>query len=195
MSENLNNSNRNGGSGNLYWIYGIVFLFILISVIILPERRSGSEITYNEFVEKLVARKVVKKVSIVNEKYIEVYLTDEALQTEEFKKKAKPGFFGSSYPAYSFKIVSGNDFEKFLKENKIPYEVIERTDYFGAIMQILLPILILVGIWVFFIRRIGNGVGGSQLFNIGKSKASLFDKENRVKVTFTDVAGLEEAKE
>jgi AFG3 family protein len=72
---------------------------------------------------------------------------------------------------------------------------VTRTDYIGGLLQFLVPIAILIALWVFFMRRIGGGGPGGQIFNIGKSKALLYDKENKVEVTFNDVAGLEEAKE
>lgn len=188
--------NSGGGgrsSGNLYWIYGLIFLFIIFSFFFLPDRKSNDEITFTYFSEQLVSRKLVNKVNIVNEKNIEVFLTKEALELEEFKKFSKPGFFATNYPTFTFRVTSGSEFEKYLREHRVSYEVVERTDYLGPIIQFMLLVGVLVMIWVFFMRRIGSG--GSQIFNIGKSRASLFDKENKVRVTFNDVAGLEEAKE
>jgi AFG3 family protein len=79
-------------------------------------------------------------------------------------------------------------------ENDIPHKIEEEAQW-GEVLQFLIPIAILVALWFFFMRRVGGGGPGGQIFNIGKSRASLYDKENKVNVTFNDVAGLEEAKE
>jgi len=182
------------GPGNLYWIYGIILLFILFSFFLLPDKQTSQPISEKEFFEKLVDKRYVDKVVIINEKQAEVYLTPEALKQDQFKNKSKPGFLGTTTPAFSFRIVSAEKFVERLTTANIPYYAEERHDYLGTLLQILLPLLLLVGIWMFFLRRIGGGMGGSQIFNIGKSKASLFDKENRVNIMFSDVAGLAEAK-
>lgn len=199
MSDNNQPSRKergNGGPNNLYWIYGVILLFILFSFIFMPDRSTKDDISQKDFKERLVSRKLVERVIIVNDEVAEVYLTKEALAMEEFKKRAKPGLFGTgNSPAYNFKIADKGKLVDLLDKNDIEYTAEKRYDYFGNALSILLPIIILVAIWVFFIRRLGGGVGGSQIFNIGKSKASLFDKENRVRVTFNDVAGLEEAKQ
>jgi cell division protease FtsH len=198
MSDN-NQPNRkergNGGPSNLYWIYGVILLFILFSFFFMPDRSAKDEIDMQAFDEQLVSRKLVDKVIIVNKEVAEVYLTKEALAMDEYKKRSKPGLFGTGNgPTFTFKC-DQSDLVTYLRQNKIKYSLESRYDYFGNALSILLPIIILVAIWIFFIRRLGGGVGGSQIFNIGKSKASLFDKENRVRVTFNDVAGLEEAKQ
>ncbi len=189
-----NRRNRDNPSNNLYWIYGIILLFILFSFFFLPDRKTGDEIYYKDF-EEMVVRGQVEKVQIVNKEIVEVFLTREAAELEEHKRRNKARFFGGLYPSYTFRIEDAKELEKFLKEKRIKYEPINRTDYLGTILQFMLPIIVLAVIWIFFMRRIGGTMGGSQLFNIGKSRASLFDKDNRVKITFSDVAGLEEAKQ
>jgi cell division protease FtsH len=189
-----NRRNRDNPSNNLYWIYGIILLFILFSFFFLPDRKSGDEIYYKDF-EEMVVRGQVEKVQIVNKEIVEVFLTREASELEEHKRRNKARFFGGLYPSYTFRIEDAKELEKFLKEKRIKYEPINRTDYLGTILQFMLPLIVLAVIWIFFMRRIGGAMGGSQLFNIGKSRASLFDKDNRVKITFSDVAGLEEAKQ
>ncbi|MFN8921356.1 MAG: ATP-dependent zinc metalloprotease FtsH, partial [Sphingobacteriia bacterium] len=96
---------------------------------------------------------------------------------------------------YTYQLSRNDDgFFAKLRDKNVPFRNIEEKDYITPFLQILIPIFIIIAIWMFLMRRVGGGMGGSQIFNIGKSKASLFDKENRVKVTFSDVAGLEEAK-
>lgn len=202
MADNINNNRakketpRQGSPNNLYWIYGVILLFILLTFFFLPEKKGDEEISQKAFWDELVLKKRVDKVIIVNDETVEVYLTPEALKEERFRKKVKRDFFGGVAPAYAFRVSANNEnFYRRLDENGVEYANEKRADYFTPILQFLLPIVILVAIWMFFMRRIGGGVGGSQIFNIGKSKASLFDKENRVRVTFNDVAGLQEAKE
>jgi cell division protease FtsH len=187
-------------AGNLYWIYAIILLFILISFYLLPDKKNEREITETEFWDDYVSRDLVLKVNIVNTnntttKLVEVYLTPEALQQDQFRKYATRNFLGTANPAFTFKVVSTDDFVKDLKSKKVPFDVIDRVDWFGGIFQVVILVVVLGLVYMFLMRRVSGGMGGSQLFNIGKSKASLFDKENRVKITFADVAGLEEAKQ
>ena len=193
MSEkNHKKKGRASGSGNLYWIYGIILLFVFVSFFFLPDKKRQDEITETQFFEQLVAQNQVERVLVVNREIVEVYLHERAARQQD---KGKSGFLGKTLPAYTFKIVAPESFISDLKKNNVNYQVIERTDYVMQILQFIVPILVLIAVWVFFMRRMGGGVGGSQIFNIGKSRAALFDKENKVNITFADVAGLEEAKE
>lgn len=182
-------------SNNLYWIYGLILLFLFIAVLTMPSGGSRENLDRKKFSE-LVRKQQVEKVLVVNKEEVEVYLTREALETEEFKKfRQNGGLMSRIDPQFTMRILAPNEFEKELIENNVTYEVVERTNYFSSIISFLLPIGIIVLIYVFFMRRMGAGGPGGQIFNIGKSKASLFDRENTVKVTFDNVAGLEEAKE
>ncbi|MDX2063057.1 MAG: ATP-dependent zinc metalloprotease FtsH [Bacteroidia bacterium] len=182
------------GGGNLYWIYLVILGIILLSILLLPSGTTTKKADYQK-VKSLIDRELIEKVRIVNEKQAEIFLTEKALALEEFKDRAANPSWGGKTPQFVYPLLRDDGFVQLLQAKQIPYETIDRTDWVSTFFRYLLPILILVGIWVLFMRRIGGGVGGSQLFNIGKSKASLFDKENRVKVTFADVAGLDEAKE
>lgn len=190
-------SPKKRGANNLYWIYGIIFMLIMVVLFILPDRNQGTQINDQEF-WSLVNDGKVGKIHIVNSERVEVYLTDSAKKALEAKEKKKsPGMFGSSDsgPQYTYQLSKSDDsFYAKLREKNVPFQNKEEKDYITPFLQILIPIFIIIAIWMFFMRRIGGGVGGSQIFNIGKSKASLFDKENRVKITFSDVAGQEEAK-
>jgi AFG3 family protein len=202
-SQNKNRKDKSpgGGVGNLYWIYAFILVVILIAFYWMPENRRNAVIDETRFWDELVSKQRVKKVKIVNEhgadvKYVEVYLTAEALKEDQFKQFGKREIWNNDPGlAFTFKVLSTDVFVKELKEKKVPFEVIEKVDYFSGIINFLIPIMILVAIYIFFLRRFSGGVGGSQLFNIGKSKASLFDKESKVRITFNDVAGLEEAKQ
>ena len=82
-------------------------------------------------------------------------------------------------------------------DNRPTYTTVTRRNYFGEIMLWVLPFLLILGIWIYMLRRMGGGGGGggSNIFSVGKSKAQIFDKDTSVKVDFHDVAGLEEAKD
>jgi cell division protease FtsH len=195
MSEKNHKKGGSSGAGNLYWIYGVILLFIVASFFFLPDKKRQDEITESQFFDQLVLRNRVERVLIVNKEIVEVYLTAETLREPKYQDRGRSGFLGKTLPAYTFKIVAPESFIADLKRYNVNYQVVERTDYFMQILQFIVPIVVLIAVWVFFMRRMGGGMGGSQIFNIGKSRAALFDKENRVKITFSDVAGLEEAKE
>lgn len=198
MADSPQGGNRTpSGPGNLYWIYGLILLFIVVAFYFLPDRKPGDEITYQKFQRELVERKLVSKVIVVNKRVVEVYLTEEALKMKQYARKPERSLFGTPVetPSAVFQVGSLDNIENYLQKNEIEYSFVERVDYWGPALQWMILLVLLFGLWMFFMRRIGGGMGGSQIFNIGKSRASLFDKENRVKVTFNDVAGLEEAKE
>jgi cell division protease FtsH len=151
----------------------------------------------------MVVNGEVNEVVIVNHKLAKVFLNPEALENEPHSKKIKKPSLGmpASGPHYTFEIGSGDVFDADLKtwskDYNLKYKYTTEEDWFGGILSLLLPILIFVGIWFFIMKRMsgGAGGGGGQIFNIGKSKAQLFDKEKGTNVTFDDVAGLEGAKE
>ena len=144
----------------------------------------------------LVPNGFVDSVVIINKEDFEVYLTKDALAMEDFKTTFPENTPAYKGPHFSFSAgASAETLTNFCIEKDIPVSPQVRTDYVSTLLQILLPIGILVAIWVFFMRRMGGGGPGGQIFNIGKSKALLYDKENKVEVTFNDVAGLDEAKE
>lgn len=197
----LNNSNRpkkdsggSKGSNNIYWVYAVILLFILFATFLLNPGEAGRPMTPLKFQDSLVANNLVKEVTILtsdNTQEVEVTLTQDAV--EDYNQKYPKQKFTSG-PHYSFTISGSNEIEKYLTEEKIPFTVKEKPQY-GMILQFLIPVGLIVLIWIIFMRRLGAGGPGGQIFNIGKSKASLYDKENKVHVTFDDVAGLEGAKE
>ena len=153
----------------------------------------------NKKKSEIVTAEKVDHIRIVNNERVEVFLTEEARKEQASGKGTdqKPGLFSGSDggPQYTYQLSRNDDgFFAKLRDKNVPFRNIEEKDYITPFLQILIPIFIIIAIWMFLMRRVGGGMGGSQIFNIGKSKASLFDKENRVKVTFSDVAGLEEAK-
>jgi cell division protease FtsH len=196
-----------GGSkkpSNFYWIYALIGLG-LIALQLINFGGNSSKITENEFKEMVLNNYVEEAVVISNKKEVRVTLTREALDLEQFKEKIKTPFISSAQnkgPHFTFKYFSEDGFYADLKEysttNNLKYDVTSEEDWFGGLISLLFPILILVAIWMFVMKRMSGGAGGGgpgQIFNIGKSKAQLFDKENATKTTFKDVAGLEGAKE
>ncbi|MDA7549872.1 ATP-dependent zinc metalloprotease FtsH, partial [Flavobacteriaceae bacterium] len=148
----------------------------------------------------------VEKVEIVNRKIAKVYLNSEAKTKEIHRNKNKgSGFLSNGKEAsYQFEFGDLQNFENSLNliksNNDLATTVVYETDnnVMSEILISLLPFVVIIGIWIFIMRRMsgGNGGGaGGQLFNIGKSKAKLFDQKTDVKTSFKDVAGLEGAKE
>ncbi len=191
--------NKGGGSPrfNFYWIYGIILL-IFLALQLFPSN-SAKKTNMKELME-MMNHGDVERLDIINEKLVEVYLTKNALKMDKYKDAGKPtNMFSEKIPQYSLEIDKEyflSELEKVDKDNRPTIEFHERHNWFLEALNILLPIIVLVVIFLFVMRRIGggSGPGGGQIFNIGKSRAQLFDKDTMVNVTFADVAGLEEAK-
>ena len=160
-----------------------------------------TKISYSKFNEYL-NKGQIEKVIIYNKTEGEAYLTKEALKDKANVKVAKD-MMGSvnKGPHYSFDIgndeVFQNNIEKAKADGKIKDFDFKGKSNWGELLMTLLPFVIIIGLWVLIMRRMsgGAGGGGGQIFNIGKSRAKLFDEKTEVKTTFKDVAGLEGAKE
>ena len=201
--ENKEDKNKPGlPKFNSYWIYGVIALMIIVAQLFLFRFGNVDKINYSEL-ERFVKEGDVKKIVLVNEKKAKVYLTKEALTKAPHKEKASSNKLGQAENYYSQTAnaeVLSNDLNKWQegsKHTRVIIEYDEEYNYWGAVLGWLLPIFLLVAIWLIIMRRMGGGAGGpgSQIFNIGKSKAALFDQNAKVNVTFKDVAGLDEAKE
>lgn len=197
---NNNKKPNNKKPFSFYWIYAIVGV-ALLALQLLNWSGGSSVIRESEF-EQMVLQGDVEEVIVVKNKGVaRVTLTQEALAKEEHAKRIQQNnYTGNRGPHYTFEFNSLDNFDKDLKkwseENNLKYKTVTEEDWLGGIIGFILPILIIVGIWVFLMRRMSGGGGpGGQIFNIGKSRAQLFDKEKSIKVTFEDVAGLEGAKE
>jgi cell division protease FtsH len=192
---------------NFYWIYGIVAL-LLVGNMFFPESSGAREISPDTFFEKYLPNDDLEKIEIIrnlNPVRIEAYIKTEAIaNNDDYKEFRNVSFWkNNNGPHFSFGVVSAEKFqEKFDKlkeENELsctPF-VNERNNVFGNYLTtFLLPLGIIIVLWIVIMRRMGGGMGGggSQIFNIGKSKATLFDGDSKVNVTFRDVAGLDEAK-
>lgn len=198
------NQRKNKGPGskkpfNFYWIYGIIGA-ILIGINLF--NFSGLKKTQLNNFSEMIQNGDVARIVVVNKEIVEITIKSEKLSDPKYQGLKNKTFGGANGPHYYIEIGSDEQFINYLNEfqanseNKIRPEYETRKNWGGEIFGWLLPIIIMVGIWLFIMRRMTGGAGGpgSQIFNIGKSKATLFDKEKQVNVTFNDVAGLEEAK-
>ncbi len=182
---------------NPYWIYSIIILGLL-GMFFFGGNVSVKEVTWSEF-QKYVNEDRVEKVVVYSKKETAEAVVREGSVGYIFKENADKV---KSNPSIVVNIPSAEKAADFLKEviDEKGYDIKYSFDSASAISGILLglaPFLLLIAIWVFFIRRMSSGgAGGSGgVFNVGKSKAQLFDKETAIKVTFKDVAGLSEAKQ
>lgn len=188
-----------------YWIYGlIVIIFIAISMF---SGGSGfnepKETSLHKFDEYLRDGDI-ERIEIINENVAKVYLTKEA-EAKEIHSNRGSSFLKPSPSAADYKFQFGdlqnfeNKINTVIVSNGLKTEVKYKSE--GDIWQMLInffPIILIIGIWIFIMRRMSAGSGGGpggQIFNIGKSKAKLFDEKTDVKTSFKDVAGLEGAKE
>ncbi len=180
----------------------IIYIILMAVVVIfsfIDFGGSSNEINWNTF-EKYVSSNYVEKVVVVNKERADVYIKAENLS--DVGASDNGGFFSAGSPTFYFNIGDVESFEKKLekaeegKEQRINVEYSTENNYLGSIISWILPIVLIMGLWWFLFNRMsgGSGGGGGQIFNIGKSKAQVFDKERKVKVNFKDVAGLEEAK-
>ena len=197
-----------GGSkkpNNFYWIYALIGL-ALLALQLVNFGGTSSSITESEF-NQMVENDHVKEVVIVsNKKEVRITLNDDALELEAYKSKVKSPLISSAKnkgPHFSFKYFSEDgiyaDLKKYSEsKHQLKYNVTSEEDWLGGMLGMLFPILIIVAIWFFLMKRMGGGSGAGgpgQIFSIGKSKAQIFDKEKGTQTTFKDVAGLEGAKE
>lgn len=210
MADKLRKENKLIPPGGPKANYQLWIILALVGVILAVSyfNRTGElvEIQSSRF-EDMVQRKDIKKLVLIkNEELIEITLKTEALQNAAYKHELEKNTpFGLSPNGPHFKLKIGS-IDKFLdkyeqlsknipREQQIDLQVEERSDVTGMLLNWGFLFLLLFGFWMLMRRMTGGGGPGGQIFNIGKSKAALFDAENKVKITFEDVAGLEEAKE
>ena len=200
-----NKKNKKNPKISPYWFYGgIIFLFILLQTFSSGIASNDlNQTTPSKFFE-YVSIGDVEKIEIINKREVKVYLTEEASSQDIHKGTTKPYFPLAGRSAnYRFEFGDLQNFENRLKkteeENNLSIEVnyVTEQNIWGDLLLSMLPFVLIIGIWIFIMRKMSSGGsgGGGQIFNIGKSKAKLFDATADVKITFKDVAGLEGAKE
>jgi len=206
---------------SFYWIYAILAI-VFIAIQYFNYSNPVKEVTWSKL-DEMLKKQDIDKIVIVNKEKAEIYIKKEKLKSDTAYKDFLKRSFGSSSstgPEYTYQVGTEEIFHGLLKDTRdsvvskmrrdsIPIAQISefqkqypyppstdtRKDIFGDIFGYLLPILLLVGAWFLIMRFMSKGGGGGgQIFNIGKSKAQLFDKDTSVSITFNDVAGLEEAK-
>jgi AFG3 family protein len=191
------NSSPSGGF-NSYWIYALIALVLIAFNIYNFGTIDKKELQWDKFTA-MIKEGDIQKVDIINEEVLEVYVKED--------KFSKHGIQKSRYvnrPHFSLDIpakVYEDRIDAFYKENPTAMQIFpeykKRQNYLPQLMQWLTLFAILAFVWIFIMRRVGGGAGGpgSQIFNIGRSKAQIFDNNAKVNINFSDVAGLDEAKE
>jgi cell division protease FtsH len=216
MSNEFNDKNSNGDKKrnkskqpkfNYYWIYGILALILLGANFFNFTNTNTKELDISAF-ENMISQGDVETVKIINNKNVEVFIRKEALETKAAYEDVKSTRFEETNPGPHYKMAINPEVYKIHEEIKeaedkfatdkphVELKFEERQNWLTPFMNIILPVLLIVIIWIVIMRRVGGGGGGpgSQIFNIGKSRATLFDRNTKVNVTFKDVAGLDEAK-
>jgi cell division protease FtsH len=205
---NKNNNNPNSGKGgnnggkrprfNFYWIY-LILAFIIALTYFMPH--GGPEkVNWGQVKEMALQNKVKRFVYVTNLERVEVYLKPEAVKdsakNDDLFSSDRSG--GPQYYFLANEVVFHDNLKELAQQNaeikNIPVDNEERSDWVREILGWMIPIILMALLWIFMIRRMGTGGAGGQIFNIGKSRAQLFDKDTKVNVTFKDVAGLDEAK-
>jgi len=193
---------------NIYWLYGAI-IFALLSMSIFGGSESWqtlSKTNISNFEKYLNAGDVSEVIVIRNKNRVRVTLTPDALKKSDHQNIISKNILGQENtkgPHYQFEVGSLELFEEKLEKARskgvlFRLEFITVENRWADTLIGFLPFIIIIGVWIFLMRRMSGGAGGgagSQIFNIGKSKAKLFDKNIDVKTTFKDVAGLEGAKE
>ena len=204
--DNNNNNNKdnkpNGSRFNMFWIYGIIAL-LLIALNIFSAREARREQVTMHQLEEMIAKGDVDRIDVVNKNIAHIYIKKDRLDDPAYEELTQSNLSSDRYH-YWREIGSVDSFEAFLKKVQEGKETPHiypnyktQTNWLTPLLGWVVPFILIILIWIFIMRRVGGGPGGpgAQIFNIGKSKATLFDQNAKVNVTFQDVAGLDEAKE
>jgi len=184
---------------NFYWIYGILAV-IFIGMQFIDWGTSSEKTEWRDLKEMLIAQDV-DKIILVNRSKAEIFIKADKLSYPKYEKVRGKETLGKSTPQYFYNVTSPDKFDEKVQEaqkgliDPVYVENETRKDWGSDILGYIIPIAILIGVWLLIMRMMSRGGGpGGQIFNIGKSKAQLFDKSTSVSINFNDVAGLEEAK-
>lgn len=204
---NGDKSPRRGPRFSIYWIYAIVAITLIAVNVFKFNSPDILTTTEQDFKEKMLKDGDVLKIDKVrNKELVRVYIKSESLSKEYYKSQFKQPLTKdpSATPLFEFRVSDWESFNRslaqFYKDNNIPEvpeTVYDEGEWFGPFANTIISVLLFVGLWVLLMRKVGGGGGSGGpggIFNIGKSKAQLFDKGAKVNITFTDVAGLDEAK-
>ncbi|HJZ41124.1 MAG TPA: ATP-dependent zinc metalloprotease FtsH [Bacteroidales bacterium] len=190
---------------NAMWIYGIIGIAIIL-IYLFDSGQGPTPVDWKYFQNELLLKKEIQKIQVVNEQTAEIFIKPELLDQPRHQKNFTKGLsaLGKAGPHYTMPVGSNDIFVKMLDEAQadVPeteriYPEFIRKRTFGDTLYVLGPIIILVVIYLIIFRKMsgsGGGGGGTNIFNVGKSKARIFDKDENIRLDFKDVAGLEEAK-
>ncbi|RKR06992.1 cell division protease FtsH [Maribacter vaceletii] len=202
-----NNTNSKKPKFNSWWIYGIIAVLLIGFQYFSSENFSSAKKTTTSELQDYLRNGDVDKILIItNTNQAKVFLTNEALEKEVHKDIVSKPIIPSSGSVAQYTLDYGdlaifqNEITAIKKENNLDtvVEFGKESNFFADILISLLPFVIIIGIWIYLMRRMSGGGGGGaggQIFNIGKSKAKLFDEKTDTRTSFKDVAGLEGAKE
>jgi len=202
----MNNNTKKKPSKYGWIFYAAILVFVAFNLFGGLALDNQEKTTTSQLEEYLREGDVDKIVIITNTRQAKVYLNDTALQKEVHKKVAEPSLLPSTAPTAQYVLDFGDlqNFENTIKTIKsennlatvIDYD--KENNYLLELLISILPFLLIIGVWIFLMRRMSGGSGapgGGQIFSIGKSKAKLFDEKTDTRTSFKDVAGLEGAKE
>ncbi|MBN1790554.1 MAG: ATP-dependent zinc metalloprotease FtsH [Bacteroidales bacterium] len=190
---------------NAMWIYALIGVAIIL-IYFFDSGQGPVPIDWRFFQNELLLKKEIQKIQVVNEQHAEIYIKPEFLDQPKHQKNFTKGLnaFTKAGPHYTMTVGSNDIFKKSLDEAQVGipetdkiYPEFVRKKTFGDTFFVLLPLLALVILYLVIFRRMGGGGGGgggTNIFNVGKSKARIFDKDENIRLDFKDVAGLEEAK-
>ena len=201
------NNPRKGPRLSIYWIYAIIAA-VLIGTQLFNTKKDAREIDEKTFKEEMYKTGDVDRTEeVVNKRLVRVFIKQESLNKPYYQSKLKSnGANGTAIngPQFQFRVTDWQDYKTGLREfakannlTELSSSSIEEAEWLGPAIQYLLYIVMLVGLFVIMMRKMGGaaaGGGPGGIFNIGKSKAQIFDKDLKVNITFSDVAGLDEAK-
>ena len=191
---------------NPYWLYGIIIVLLLGLSFFGDSGLQSTGRTNTSSFERYLNNGDIERVVIQNEKTARIFLKASALEKSEHQALKKENILGKvnvQGPHYAFEFGDLKLFQEKLERAKannveFDYEFVTIENKFFDVILSFLPIIVIIAVWIFIMRRMSGNAGGGaggQIFNIGKSKAKLFDEKSDIKVTFKDVAGLEGAKE
>jgi AFG3 family protein len=213
--QDKNNENGNKLPGNMLgnkrprfnamWIYAIIGIAIIL-IYFFDSGQGPVPIDWKFFQNELLLKKEIQKIQVVNEQHADIFIKPELLEQPKHQKNFSKGLnaFTKAGPHYTMPVGSNDIFKKMLDDaqaglpetDKVYPEFIRKRT-FGDTFAILLPIIALIILYLVIFRRMGGAGGsggGTNIFNVGKSKARIFDKDENIRLDFKDVAGLEEAK-
>jgi cell division protease FtsH len=203
------NNPRKGPKFNIYWIWAIIFAvlvgFQFFGSFTPDAKPIESEL---EFRTKMLEQGDVEKLVLVtNKNLVRVYIKKDSIQKPYYREKLQKGWPSTKEggPHFEFRVTKADEFEKRMTAEfeknpalEVPITPTQEGEWLPGLLNFLLPLLVIVLIWIMLMRKMGGGAGGGSgpggIFNIGKSRATLFDKGTKVNITFADVAGLDEAK-